>query len=253
MYLFDGMSKKDKRGLIITILLISALFFAMIFIYFKREIDINKEEVYEPVPFFDELYSTFWSGYLSLPFMDRGYIGIATIILLCIIGIIIIRKMPAILQWTFLPTFYVSTYQFNGQDISRGFQIMPSDMALSGLVNMTFTLIWLMLWGGVIAVVVTSIFLGFGAALGEVGKAVNTESSESDEAHDKFIREHEKQKLSDHISDLGLKRSSIKTHNTFLDLITGSSLSKSELKHNQKRYDKLSKQIEDLEDERDRL
>ena len=166
------MSKKDM-----CIIFLMVLFVAVIIPNDVFAEDVQGE--YKAVPFFDELYSTFWSGYLNLSFVNRGWIGWGSLMTLAIIGGIVIKKMPGILQLTFLPTFYVGTYQFNGQDISHGFQIMSNGTALSDFVNMSFTLIWLMLWGGLAAFVAVMLFFGFEAALKGAGNAVNNESRQN--------------------------------------------------------------------------
>ena len=66
-------------------------------------------------------------------------------------------------------------------------------------------------------------------------------------------REEEIRKLNSSINNLKDKRGNIKTRNTLLDEITGDTLSTSELKHNQRYYDKLSDEINDLEKQKDQI
>lgn len=258
------MSKEDKRGLIGVIFLM-VLFVAVAIFGSLSQNNVSAgdiQEEYKAIPFFDELYSTFGAGYLSLSFVNRGWIGLGSLMTLAIIGGIVIKKMPGILQLTFLPTFYIGTYQFNGQDISHGYQIMSSDIALSGFMNMLFTLIWLMLWGGLAAFVALMLFFGFGAVLKGAGNAVNNESSNRDkfkeprgilENLDYIARENKIKSLSDRKSDLEFKRSQLRTRNTILDDLIGNNCSASELENNRKKYDRLSKEIEDIDNDLKKL
>lgn len=236
------MPKKDRNALIGVVLLMLVFILIVIYVYFKTNsvsVAMDNEEIYEPIPFFDYFYSTFWSGYLNVPYMNRGWMGIATLISLCIIGLIIIKKMPAILQLTFLPTFYVGTYQFNGQDISHGYQIMSNDIALSGLVNMLFTLIWLMLWGGLAFFIAVILFFGFGGVLAGAGAIVQEQ--------ERAERKEQIQNLHNKKSHLESEKNSLITSNHILGFPVAN-LSPSELEHNRKKRDHLSKEIEEIED-----
>ncbi|MBQ7704924.1 MAG: hypothetical protein IJT73_05825 [Selenomonadaceae bacterium] len=137
------MPKKDRNALIGVVVVMLSFFLTVVFYYFEKEINMHKENIYKPVPFFDELYSNFWSGYLNLSFMDRSLIGIVTLILLCIIGLFIIKKMPAILQWTLLPTFAISVVYDNSlNNLLNNMNITPF-----GWLNTIIALIFLSLWG----------------------------------------------------------------------------------------------------------
>lgn len=253
------MLKKSKREWVIILFVFGLPVIIQFFIWLKQDITLDdifsnfiimdSEEVYEPIPLFDELYSTFWSGYLNLPFTDRGWIGYITLITLCVIGFILIRKIPAILQWTLLPIFYIATYEFmwtSKNHVSRlasngVFQIMSNDMMLSGFVNMLFTLICFMLWGGLIIMVIIPLLFSFGGVVGAVGGAVAQEQSRAE--REEYIKNLRNKK-----SHLESEQKSIITSNTVFGIPTGNNLSPSELEHNRRRYNRLSKEIEEIED-----
>ena len=106
------------------------------------------------------------------------------------------------------------------------------------------------------------LFFGFGAAIEGAGNAVNNESSNRDkfkEPHgilehlDYIERENKIKSLSDRKSDLEFKRSQLRTSNTILDDLIGNNCSASELENNRKKYDRLSKEIEDIDNDLKKL
>lgn len=109
--------------------------------------------------------------------------------------------------------------------------------------------IFFLLGGGFIFIggiaVAFAIVIGFFYAITHFTPSPETISQFLEEAENRR-KEEENQKIKNEIEQLEYRRNGIKTSNSFIDDLTGTGLSRSELKRNNRRYNNLNEQINDL-------